>query len=113
MLNSNTTGEKIRTALLCAATLVIAVMATASAHPLGNFTINHFARIEPNTDRVNLHYVIDMAEIPAFQEMQKISPGASPSNDELAAYAGQLALQLAANLTVIMNDRLLPLTVLE
>ena len=44
----------------------------ASAHPLGNFTINHFTRIEVGSDRVKLHCVIDMAEIPAFQELDRI-----------------------------------------
>lgn len=44
----------------------------ATAHPLGNFTVNHFARIEAGRDRVRIHYVVDMAEIPAFQQLQVI-----------------------------------------
>jgi hypothetical protein len=39
-----------------------------SAHPLGNFTINHYSRIELAADRVTLQYALDMAEIPTFQE---------------------------------------------
>ena len=39
----------------------------ASAHPLGNFTINHYAEIRVEPDRVLLDVVIDQAEIPAFQ----------------------------------------------
>src|SRR5262245_389442 len=41
------------------------------AHPLGNFTINHFTRIESGASRVRIHYVVDLAEVPAFQESQK------------------------------------------
>lgn len=44
------------------------------AHPLGNFTINHFARIESGVDRARIRYVVDLAEIPAFQESQKADP---------------------------------------
>jgi nickel/cobalt transporter (NicO) family protein len=39
----------------------------ASAHPLGNFTVNHYDRLEPAGDRVRILHVVDMAEIPTFQ----------------------------------------------
>ena len=39
----------------------------ASAHPLGNFTINRFSRVETAGPRVYVLYVLDMAEIPTFQ----------------------------------------------
>ena len=110
MSSTSTIGKKLRAAL-CAAMTVIGIIATADAHPLGNFTINHFARIEPGAHRIAMHYVIDMAEIPAFQELQKISRDASPSDDELAAYAGQLALRLAANLSLSIDGQMLPLNV--
>lgn len=56
--------------------LLLAVIATglfvgASAHPLGNFTINHFARIESGAAGARIRYVVDLAEVPAFQESQK------------------------------------------
>jgi ABC-type nickel/cobalt efflux system permease component RcnA len=41
--------------------------ATASAHPLGNFTINRFSRVEVSGPRVYVRYVLDLAEIPTFQ----------------------------------------------
>ncbi|HEX7311273.1 MAG TPA: sulfite exporter TauE/SafE family protein [Gaiellaceae bacterium] len=41
--------------------------AAASAHPLGNFTINRFSRIEVAGDRLYVVYVLDLAEIPTFQ----------------------------------------------
>ncbi|HXI46608.1 MAG TPA: hypothetical protein VNH13_09920 [Candidatus Acidoferrales bacterium] len=46
--------------------------ALAMAHPLGNFTINHYAGIRLEPDRVLLDVVIDEAEIPTFQERQRI-----------------------------------------
>jgi nickel/cobalt transporter (NicO) family protein len=41
--------------------------ALASAHPLGNFTINRFARVEVAGDRLYVRYVVDLAEIPTLQ----------------------------------------------
>jgi ABC-type nickel/cobalt efflux system permease component RcnA len=45
----------------------LAWAAAASAHPLGNFTINHFSRIEVSGHRIYVLYVLDMAEIPTYQ----------------------------------------------
>ena len=48
----------------------IALLAPASAlaHPLGNFTINRYAGVELSGSRVYLHYAVDLAEIPTYQE---------------------------------------------
>lgn len=51
------------------ACLSLATMRNASAHPLGNFTINHLTRIDVRGDRLRIHYVLDIAEIPTFQIM--------------------------------------------
>jgi ABC-type nickel/cobalt efflux system permease component RcnA len=39
----------------------------ASAHPLGNFTVNHFAAIELAGDGVYVRFSLDLAEVPTFQ----------------------------------------------
>ena len=43
---------------------------TAAAHPMGNFSINHYAKIIPGAETVELDYIIDLAEIPTFQETE-------------------------------------------
>jgi ABC-type nickel/cobalt efflux system permease component RcnA len=45
----------------------LAVPAVAAAHPLGNFTVNRFSRIEMSGHRLYVLYVLDLAEIPTFQ----------------------------------------------
>jgi ABC-type nickel/cobalt efflux system permease component RcnA len=35
-----------------------------AAHPLGNFTVNQYSRIEVGTDEARLLYVLDLAELP-------------------------------------------------
>ncbi|HTK45133.1 MAG TPA: high frequency lysogenization protein HflD [Patescibacteria group bacterium] len=56
--------------------LMLVLPATASAHPLGNFTINHFAAVRVSADRISLDVVIDRAEIPSFQEQQRLDTDA-------------------------------------
>jgi nickel/cobalt transporter (NicO) family protein len=54
--------------LTCLVTLsYLAWTSVASAHPLGNFTINRFSRIEVSGHRLYVVYVLDLAEIPTFQ----------------------------------------------
>ena len=49
---------------VCAA---LVIPALAAAHPLGNFTINHYAGLRIEPERILLDVVIDQAEIPTFQ----------------------------------------------
>jgi len=57
--------KKLAVLLVVAAALV--APAAASAHPLGNFTINRFSRVEASGHRLYVRYVLDMAEIPTYQ----------------------------------------------
>ena len=56
-----------RLVLLAVAVAALAWPALALAHPLGNFTINRFSRIEVSGPRLYVRYVLDMAEIPTYQ----------------------------------------------
>ena len=56
-----------RLLFLFAALAALALPAAAFAHPLGNFTVNRFSRIEVAGPRVYVRYVLDLAEIPTFQ----------------------------------------------
>ena len=71
-------------AVTCSLLLAVAAFALAprpaSAHPMGNFTINHYSALTVTSSRVDLRYVLDMAEIPTFAELQTISPTAAPSS---------------------------------
>jgi ABC-type nickel/cobalt efflux system permease component RcnA len=69
--------------LICLVTLShLAWVPTAAAHPLGNFTINCFSRVETAGNRIYVRYVLDLAEIPTFQlhgrgiDAQRIARGA-------------------------------------
>ncbi len=82
--------KKPRRLLFAGLTLIIAhVLApVAAAHPLGNFTINHYAGLHVTRDAVTIDYVLDMAEIPAFQEIATFDANGNgqPDAGETAAY---------------------------
>lgn len=87
----------------------------AFAHPLGNFTTNRYARVEVYQDRALLHYVVDMAEIPAFQEKDRIDTDhdGEASTDELAAYARMQAAAYPAKFSLSLNGKTLQPAVLD
>ncbi|HEX5579467.1 MAG TPA: High-affinity nickel-transporter [Candidatus Limnocylindria bacterium] len=62
--------------LLAAAGLALLLIAglprPASAHPLGNYTVNRAVAVTIAPDRIAVQYVVDMAEIPAFGEVDSI-----------------------------------------
>jgi ABC-type nickel/cobalt efflux system permease component RcnA len=59
--------------LVLALALVAALWpAAAEAHPLGNFTVNRHSAIDVSGDRLFVHYVLDLAEIPTFQEGKRL-----------------------------------------
>lgn len=98
-------------ALVVCAT-IIAVWLThtesASAHPLGNFTINHSTTIEVSADGITLYRVLDLAEIPAFQTLQDIPKGAGGEPD-LEAWAKEQSALLAEGMMLQINgDRIAP-----
>jgi len=49
------------------AAAALAAPVAASAHPLGNFTINRYSELDVSGNRLYVVYVLDMAEIPTFQ----------------------------------------------
>lgn len=98
--------------LLAVLLLGVGFAPKAAAHPLGNFTINHFARLTVGGERVHLRYVVDMAEIPTFQTLQAMGrTGAHPpSSADLRAFSGRAAAQYAPNLRLAVDGARVPLT---
>ncbi len=102
-----------RSAVLAVAVLaaVLAVLwsrgGTAAAHPLGNFTINHYDRIEVADTGISVYRVLDMAEIPTFQERQKIDTNGDGNVDdaESEAWATAKVDELASNMSLVVNGR--------
>lgn len=76
------------------------------AHPLGNFSMNQYTRIEVGEKKLNLRCVLDMAEIPAFQESQQIDTDKDDalSQNELNVYLESVTRQYVSNLKLSVDN---------
>jgi ABC-type nickel/cobalt efflux system permease component RcnA len=82
--------------------------ALATAHPMGNFSVNHYARLEPGPRGVAIRYVMDLAEIPTFEMFQQWGPDADPQKKAL-----DQAREWAANLEITANGKRVPARVVR
>ena len=54
-----------------------------AAHPMGNFSVNHYVRIEVGQPATNVLFVLDLAELPSFELMQRWGLQASSPRADL------------------------------
>lgn len=89
--------------------LCVTVVEGAAAHPLGNFSISQYAALRVGADSVAIRYIVDMAEIPTFQEIQET--GIIPNGDDpnTQAYLAKKILALRDGLSLEIGGRRLPL----
>ncbi len=83
--------------IVLAAAAALLAPAAASAHPLGNFTINLYSGISVVPHEVHVHYAVDMAEIPTYQETQQridANGDGTATETEQQAWATRTAPQL-------------------
>ena len=95
-------------AMVLFALMILAVSwpaTAASAHPLGNFTINLYSGIHVVPDEIRIDYVVDMAEIPTFQAMPSIDTDGdgTASDAEQAIWAETTAPTFVRNLTLTVD----------
>jgi len=87
-------------ALCGALAALLAASLPASAHPLGNFTVNRYAGIEVAGSDVYVRYALDLAEIPTYQLGSEIRRPGYPA-------------VLAQDLVLTLDGRRVPLRVVE
>ena len=75
----------------------------AVAHPLGNFTINHLAKITPRSGELHIRYVLDIAEIPTFQIMHAGAPGEAWTQQQLATWGDREVSVVLTGLRVTID----------
>src|ERR1700678_2872513 len=96
-----------------AAILIVALFAIPSvvqAHPLGNFTSNHLTRIAVQPASIDVHYVLDDAEIPTFSLLRWLDAHGKPSQPVLNAWAAQHAKEIAPDLVLTVGGQPAALT---
>ncbi|MGZ4609682.1 MAG: nickel transporter, partial [Actinomycetes bacterium] len=88
-------------------TLLLASPGAASAHPLGNFTVNRYSGMVVATDSVTVDHVLDLAEIPTAQRSPSIDQNrdGTLSRAELATWARAQCGEIAGTLRLTVADR--------
>ncbi|MGA9041075.1 MAG: hypothetical protein WB421_11110 [Terriglobales bacterium] len=76
---------------------------TANAHPMGNFSINHYSKITIGEKSVDVLYLVDMAEIPTYQEMRQFDLISKDNDPRDAQYLDKQA-QLLKDGLVLQSD---------
>jgi nickel/cobalt transporter (NicO) family protein len=97
---------------LFTALLVLAVPALVGAHPLGNFTTNRYAALTVEPQAVRVAYVVDLAELPAYREIELVDADGNGTIDaaERDAYTARQSAELARGLELTHDGVALPLT---
>jgi nickel/cobalt exporter len=81
--------------------------AVAMAHPLGNFTVNQYTRLDLGRSDVSVRYVLDMAEIPTFQRRGIVDANGDGriSTAEAARESKRLVALVAPHLQLVADGR--------
>ena len=115
MILRQSTSRLLR--LLCLvfvlSTLALFPIKEAKAHPLGNFTINHYSRLEVSEEAARVTYVLDFAEIPTLQQKDRLDTDGDGvlSGKEADAYLDARLPAFVKNLRLRVGDEVLPLRV--
>ncbi|GAC1366457.1 MAG: hypothetical protein NVSMB32_10780 [Actinomycetota bacterium] len=104
-----------RSAALLATGVALAVLAptVATAHPLGNFTVNTFSGVIVSPAGVSIDFVLDMAEIPAYQAKQAMGVSADGRLDQAhgESFRSQECQQILGQVSLRLDERATPLKV--
>ena len=108
--------RRIRLLVLAVVGALVSLLPIAAmAHPLGNFTVNRYSRIEPAANQVSVVYIIDMAEIPTFQDRQTMDTNGDGALSQaeidtarvalVAQVGGQIALRIDGQPVVLQPEK--------
>jgi nickel/cobalt exporter len=79
----------------------------ATAHPMGNFSINHYSKVHISDRAIRLEYILDFAEIPTFQMFPELHT--MESGDSLQLKIGSQAADWIRRVMVEAGGESLPL----
>jgi nickel/cobalt transporter (NicO) family protein len=98
--------------LACSIGATVLAAQPAVAHPLGNFTINQLAQVRIDDGEARIHYVLDQAEIPTFQQLQRYDADGSGAIDaagEERQVRDTLVAEVSSGLALTSLGRTVPL----
>lgn len=94
-----------RLARLLLALMLVCVAPASFAHPMGNFSVNHYSKISLESDGITIRYIIDLAEIPTYQELQQGNVPADANAPAVAAFLVARGEALKHGLTLVIDGK--------
>lgn len=87
--------------------IILSCAVLITAHPLGNFSVNQYSRLEVEKSKIKMRQVLDMAEIPTFQLKSEIDADqdGNYSQPELNAFAEKITPEYLSNLRLLVNGQ--------
>ena len=78
---------------------------SANSHPMGNFSISHYSKLTVARTALKLLYIIDMAEVPTFQEKSRLDRNGDGTIDggEKQQYLAKKIEELTQGLRLTLN----------
>ena len=93
--------------LIAAVAALLLLPLGAYAHPMGNFSINHYSKVSLNGTCIHIDYILDFAEIPTFQLFPEFRTGTSESKRQ------DLAAEWVRRLQLDLDGQALPLVLVN
>ena len=80
---------------------------------MGNFSVNHYAKISLERDGVKITYIIDLAEIPTYQELQQANVTADVADPAVTRFVALRGAEFGRGLSLMVDGKRLPLRLLS
>jgi nickel/cobalt exporter len=85
--------------------LLLATATAAAAHPMGNFSVSHYAKLEATGRGIEIQYALDLAEIPTFELLRDWKLERGSPQAELERRATAQAREWLSKLAITVNGR--------
>jgi ABC-type nickel/cobalt efflux system permease component RcnA len=94
-------------------TLCLCLAPKSFAHPMGNFSVNHYSRISLDREGIRISYIIDLAEIPTYQELQQGNVTADVADPAVTRFVALRGAEFGRGLSLVVDGKRLPLRLLS
>ena len=85
--------------------ILLLTLSSAFGHPVGNFSVSHYTRLEPTVSGLHLRYALDLAEIPTFELLRQWGVKADGPRAELDKKAAGQMGEWAKGLEIRMGGK--------
>src|ERR1700683_963146 len=106
-------NNNVRRGIVPGFLLLVLGSASCFAHPMGNFSVNHYSKITIGQQSIEILYLVDMAEIPTYQEIREFEISAKPDDPSVHRYLDTQEPILKAGLSVEGDGRPVSLETIE